>query len=449
MKRPETLFSSDLWMRALESYASSAHLTVKLFDAEVCVVLGPVHPTPLFQLFEERKYVPGLFAECARRCLAQTGSRPVVIVSQANGLAVAGASLALEGEIVGAAVAGFALLDFSQASEIQLLARDSGIRFEQLWQVTRQQKPEPRKRLILMGELLQILGDSLLSENYRTRQYEETSRKLQEVAVAKEQLHLELRKQQERLHRVEKMAAAGQLASSLAHEINNPLSSVTNALYLLETHPHLDESARTFVTTAATELDRVSRIVKQSLSYYQVGTTPLDLDLGVIASELLQIFSGKFRRTGIELKWKARTGAGLVGYPDELRQVIHNLLLNALEAMPGGGCLGVSVHESVDWIHHRRKGDRKGVRLTIADTGHGIPQGDRAMIFEPFFTTKTEPGTGLGLWILQGIVAKHEGAISVRSSNGKGRSGTVISIFFPSHIRTLDKLAAPRLESFA
>jgi signal transduction histidine kinase len=449
MKRPDALFSSDLWMRALESYASSAHLTVKLFDAEVRVALGPVHPTPLYQLFEERKYVPGLFAECARRCLAQTGSRPVVIVSQANGLSVVGTSLALEGEVVGAAVAGFALLDFSQASEIQLLARDSGIRFEQLWQVARAQKPEPRQRLILMGELLQILGDSLLSENYRARQYEETARKLQEVAMAKEQLHLELRKQQERLHRVEKMAAAGQLASSLAHEINNPLSSVTNALYLLETRAGLDESARAFVTTAVTELDRVSRIVKQSLSYYQVGTTPLDVDLGVIASELLQIFSGKFRRSGIELKWKARTGAELVGYPDELRQVIHNLLLNAVEAMPGGGCLGVSVHESFDWIHYRRKGDRRGVRLTISDSGHGIPKPDRAMIFEPFFTTKPEQGNGLGLWILQSIVAKHEGAISVRSSNRKVRSGTTISIFFPSHIRALDKLGAPRLESVA
>jgi signal transduction histidine kinase len=448
MKRPDALFSSGLWMRALESYASSAHLTVKLFDAEARVVLGPVHPTPLYQLFEDRKYVPGLFAECARQCLAQTGSRPVVIVSQTNGLSVVGTSLALEGEIVGAAVAGFALLDFSQASEIHVLARDSGIRFEQLWQVARAQKPEPRQRLILMGELLQILGDSLLSENYRARQYQDTALKLKEMARAKERIDQEFRKQQERLHKVEKMAAAGELASSLAHEINNPLSSVTNALYLLENHAHLDKSARTFVTLAVTELARVSRIVKQSLSYYHVGETPLDVDLGVIVDELLQIFSGKFQRSGIELKWKVRKGSVLVGYADELRQVIHNLLLNAVEAMPDGGSLSISVHESVDWIHHRRKGDRKGVRLTIADSGYGIPKGDRSKIFEPFFTT-TPDGTGLGLWILQGIVAKHEGAISVRSSDHKGRSGTVISIFFPAHMRALDKPKTPKLESVA
>jgi signal transduction histidine kinase len=449
MKRPEALFNSDTWRRALENYASSAHLTVRLYDAEASVVLGPVHSTPLFQLFEERRYVPGLFIECARQCLAQTGSRPVVIVSKNNGLSVVGTSLQLEGEIVGAAVAGFALLSFSQASEIQILARDSGIRFEQLWQVAREQKPEPRQRLILMGELLQILGDSLLSENHRARQYQDVALKLNEVATEKERLHQELRKQQERLNRVEKMAAAGQLASSLAHEINNPLSSVTNALYLLETHAGLDESARVFVTTAVTELDRVSRIVKQSLSYYQVGTTPLDVDLSGLVSELLEIFSAKFRRSGIELKGKLSSRLELVGYPDELSQAIHNVLLNAVEAMPAGGSLGVSVHDSFDWIHHRRKGDLKGVRLTITDSGNGIPKHDRAMIFEPFFTTKTEPGSGLGLWILQGIVAKHEGVISLRCSNRKGRSGTAISIFFPSHIRSLDKSAKLKLESVA
>lgn len=447
MKPPDTLFSSDIWMRAVKSYASSARLSVQVFDAEVRLVLGPVNPTPLFQLFEERKYVPGLVAECARLCLGQSGARPVVIVSHSSGLAVVGTSLSVEGEIVGAAVGGFALLDFSQASEIQLLARDSHIRFEQLWQVAREQKPEPRQRLILMGELLQILGDSLLTENYRARQFHETALKLRETAAAKEQIDQEFHEQQERLHRVEKMAAAGQLASSLAHEINNPLSSVTNALYLLETLAELGEPARTYVGTAVTELDRVSRIVKQSLSYYRVGATPVDVDLGAVVGESLQVFRRKFQRSGVELKWEVRKGSPFVGFPDELRQGIDNLLLNALEAMPYGGCLGIAVHDSFDWVHHRRKGDRKGVRLTIADSGHGIPNHIRSRIFEPFFTTKPGQGTGLGLWILQGIVAKHEGAISLRSSDRKDRSGTVISIFLPCYIRAFNKSKAATLES--
>jgi|GEM_PF-2264928 len=188
----DVLFSSDLWLQALERYGRDTHLSVKLFGADERVVFGPIHPTPLFQLFEEKGYDPGIFAECARGCLAQTESRPAVMVSKFYGLAVVGTSLMLEGKTVGAAVAGYAFVDFSQLAEVQRLARDAGIKFEQLWQVAREQKPVPQQRLILNGELLQVLGDALLRENYRTRQYEDTVLKLEEVAKAKEQAHGEL-----------------------------------------------------------------------------------------------------------------------------------------------------------------------------------------------------------------------------------------------------------------
>ena len=441
------LFSSDLWTRALRRYARAAHVTVKLFDVDERVVFGPIHTTPIFQLFEEKGYDPGIFVECARRCLAQTEDRSPVMVSEFYGLAVVGTSLALDGKIVGAAVGGYAFVDFSQPSEIQRLARDAGIRFERLWQVAREQKPVPRQRLILNGELLQVLGDALLRENYRTRQYEETVLKLQEAERAKDQAHQEFREQEKRLLRTEKIAAAGQLAASMAHEINNPLSSVTNALYLLENQTNLDEAARVLVTTAATELDRVARIVKHSLSYYRVGTIPHDLDLGGIVNESLQIFGERFHRAGIEVKQKIHKGTVLHGFPDQLRQVVDNLLLNALDAMSDGGRLSISVHESFDWKHHHNH--RQGVRLTIADTGCGIPRDHRWRIFEPFFTTKAEKGTGLGLWILQGIISKHEGIMSLRSSDTESKSGTVISIFLPFHSGAPRKPKRARVKSAA
>lgn len=171
----DVLFNFDLWQTALEKYAEATHVTVKLFDADERVVFGPIHPTPLFQLFDEKGYDPGLFVECARRCLAQTENRPAVMASQVHGLAVIGTSLVLEGKIVGAAVAGYAFVDFSQVSEIQRVAHEAGIRFERLWEIAREQKPVPQGRLMVHGELLQVLGDALLRENSHTRESEQAN----------------------------------------------------------------------------------------------------------------------------------------------------------------------------------------------------------------------------------------------------------------------------------
>ncbi|HEX4749505.1 MAG TPA: histidine kinase dimerization/phosphoacceptor domain -containing protein [Bryobacteraceae bacterium] len=178
------LFSPDLWAGALESYARAAHLTIKVFDAEERTVLGPVHPTPLFQLFEERiGSDPGLFAQCARRCLTQMNGHRAEIVSR-YGLSVVGIPLVLDGRIVGAAVGGYAFVDFVHISEVQHWAKESRFGFDRIWQVAREQKPVPQHRLILNGELLQVLGDALLRENSRTRQYEQGLRTLEQTSTA-------------------------------------------------------------------------------------------------------------------------------------------------------------------------------------------------------------------------------------------------------------------------
>lgn len=183
------LFSSDLWKPALEKYAAVTHTTVKLFDTNLRTVFGPIHPTPLFDMFEEMGFDPGIFAECANRCLAQAENRPALVVSQVHGLAVVGTSLVLEGKVVGAAVAGYVLVNFSQVSEIRGIAHEAGIGFERLWQVAREQKPVPQSRLLINGELLQVLGDALLRENLRTRQYEQTVVMLEETAKAKDEAY--------------------------------------------------------------------------------------------------------------------------------------------------------------------------------------------------------------------------------------------------------------------
>jgi signal transduction histidine kinase len=195
MMKPNTepLFGSDLWEPALEKYALATHATLKLFDTDLRVVFGPIHPTPLFELFEQGGYDPGLFSECARRCLTQTTTRPAVMVSKVHGLAVIGTSLVLNSKIVGAAVAGYVLVDFSQLSEIQRVAKDAQLDFAKVWQVARQQSPVSHQRLQVNGELLQVLGDALLRENARTRQYENAALELEESGRAKEHAFQELR----------------------------------------------------------------------------------------------------------------------------------------------------------------------------------------------------------------------------------------------------------------
>jgi signal transduction histidine kinase len=194
MTKPQTqvLFSSDLWEPALEKYARVTHVTVKLFDTDLRIVFGPIHSTPLFELFDHAGYDPGLFVECARQCLVQKVDRPAVTVSKAHGLAVVGTSLVLDGKVVGAAVVGYVLVDFSQLSEIQRVAKDARLDFGKVWQVAREQSPMSQQRLNVNGELLQVLGDTLLRENARTRQYENTALELRETGRAKENAHQEL-----------------------------------------------------------------------------------------------------------------------------------------------------------------------------------------------------------------------------------------------------------------
>lgn len=225
----------------------------------------------------------------------------------------------------------------------------------------------------------------------------------------------------------EKLAATGRLAATIAHEINNPLESVTNLIFLLQNHGGLDDTARQYVNTAASELARVVHIARQTLGFYRDTSSPVPVRISGLLQDVLDLYSRKAANREIRVEPQFEYDAVVEGFPGELRQIFSNLVANAIEAIGRGGKLRIHVHRSRLW-----RDGREGVRITIADNGPGISCEHRKRIFEPFFTTKSEKGTGLGLWVARGIVQKHGGAIAVHSSTRLGHSGTVFAVFLPA-----------------
>jgi PAS domain S-box-containing protein len=241
----------------------------------------------------------------------------------------------------------------------------------------------------------------------------------------------ERRRSEDTLRRTEKLAAAGQLAASIAHEINNPLEAVTNLLFLLRTQVPPGGEAMRFTEMAQHELARVSEIAQQTLRFYRPSTSPAVANVAEILDSILTLHSGRVHTLRVDVTRRYGDNVELYCLSGALRQVFANLITNALDALNGGGQLLIRAARSHCW-----KDGRSGVRVVVADTGTGMPAGVRARIFEPFFTTKLATGTGLGLWVTHDIMDKHEGSIVVRSrcavpeQNG---SGTVFMLFFPDY----------------
>ncbi len=223
----------------------------------------------------------------------------------------------------------------------------------------------------------------------------------------------------------EKLAAVGRLASSIAHEINNPLESVMNLLYIARQHAIAPET-QTFLDLADQELRRVAIIANQTLRFHKQATKPQAISCEDLYSTVLSIYEGRLRNSSIAVQQRRRAQSPIVCFEGEIRQVLNNLVGNAIDAMPQGGRLLVRSREATEW----RSGHR-GLVLTIADTGIGIDSETQSQIFEAFFTTKGIQGTGLGLWISAEIIQRHHGRILTRSRKGRG---TVFSIFLPYEI---------------
>jgi PAS domain S-box-containing protein len=233
---------------------------------------------------------------------------------------------------------------------------------------------------------------------------------------------------EEVVRRTEKLAATGRLAASMAHEINNPLAAVTNSLYLALLDAGLSDQTRGYLVQAEQELARVAAVTTQTLRFHQQSTSPAEVNLGDVMDTAYALFEARFRSRGITVRREYQCMERLLCRGDELRQVFANLLSNALDASEDGGAVRIRIRSASD------AAGESGVSVCVADRGHGIPKELQRQVFEPFITTKEATGTGLGLWVLQGIVHRHKGSVRLRSrvDAGQGRrAGTVFRLFFP------------------
>ena len=237
----------------------------------------------------------------------------------------------------------------------------------------------------------------------------------------------ERKRSEEALRRAEKLATTGRLAATIAHEINNPMQALTNLLSLVSYKLSLDESTRQLVMMAEMELGRMSHITRQMLSFYRESTTPTAVKITDVLNDVFELFAMRMRSNRITLERRYECTGEIRGFPVELSQMFANLIGNAIEAVGDKGRISIHVaaQREISAPH------REGIRVVIGDNGPGIKAELRSHIFEPFFTTKAAKGTGLGLWVVRGIVAKHEGSIRLRSTTDPGRSGTVVSVFLP------------------
>jgi protein-histidine pros-kinase len=243
-----------------------------------------------------------------------------------------------------------------------------------------------------------------------------TERKLADEQIKK--LHQDL---EQALLRSEKLASTGRLVATIAHEINNPLDSLFNMMHLLRANPNLDATARELVELAGEEISRLSHITKQTLAPHRESKLPVVTRLSSILDDVCSMFQPQLLESGIEVKRNYVTEGEVTIHASELRQVFNNLISNAIDATDRNGRIDLTVES--------RNPDE--VVVTVRDTGCGIPSEHLETIYKPFFTTKGEKGTGIGLWVVKGIVERLGGKIAVESST-TGQTGTCFTITLPS-----------------
>ncbi len=227
-----------------------------------------------------------------------------------------------------------------------------------------------------------------------------------------------------RLVEKEKLAAAGRLAATLAHEVNNPLESITNLAYLLSEHIPLDAEARHYADLLSQEVQRAGDITRQTLSYYRESHIFADVKLQEVVEQVLQAKRKKLERKNVHVAVDLADVLLIKGFHGELRQVFENLIDNAIDAVKSDGRIEIHAREEC------RHGGSCAI-VSVCDDGPGIPPEFLPKLFETFFTTKAEQGSGLGLWVSRSIIEKHGGSIYVDSNQNSPSGWTVFTIELP------------------
>jgi signal transduction histidine kinase len=226
------------------------------------------------------------------------------------------------------------------------------------------------------------------------------------------------------LRQFEKLSAAARLSAAIAHEINNPLSAVTNLVFLAKEAPGVPESIVEQLALAEQELERVAHAARQALGFYRESSREELIDVPELVDSVVKIFSTKLGEKQVNVVRGLANCPPIYAVRGEIRQVLSNLLSNAIEAVNEGGTITVGTRSVVS-------ADENLVEMIVADDGHGIAPEQLPHIFEPFFTTKAATGTGLGLWVAKEIAERHQGSIEVQSSEGHQR-GTTFTVRLPS-----------------
>jgi len=234
------------------------------------------------------------------------------------------------------------------------------------------------------------------------------------------------RQTEQTLRSSERLTMAGRLSATIAHEIRNPLDTVSNLVYLLQ-HESPSPAQAQYLSLASEELTRIAQITSQLLTFHRESRSPVAVNLNEVLESVLVLFAPQIKQNRVQVQKRFEADKNVRGFPGELRQVFSNLVGNAVEATPPDGNL--VLHTRISSLASNPA--VKGIRVTVLDNGSGIPTGVRKNLFAPFYTTKGEKGTGLGLWISRSIVEKHEGTIHFASRVRDGSTGTAFSVFLP------------------